>query len=58
MFDLPIEARERALQDLEAIDLTLAPYARWALSTPHSVLDRGVSELARALEEPKPLTSP
>ena len=51
MCDLSPEDRERALQDLEAIDLTLAAYARWALSARKSVLDRGASELAKALDK-------
>jgi len=51
MLDLAIEDRERALQDLEAIDVTLAAYARWAISVSKSVLDRGAGELARALND-------
>lgn len=51
MLDLSMEDRERALQDLEAIDLTLAAYARWAMGVSKSVLDRGAEELARALNE-------
>lgn len=51
LIDLLPDDRERALRDLEAIDLTLAAYARWALTARRNVLDRGAGELARAMDE-------
>lgn len=54
LLDLSAEDRERALHDLEAIDLTMAAYARRAFTAPQSVLDRGAAELARAMDDATP----